>query len=123
MKPWLLALLLALNACGGEIKVFFSPNGGCTDAVTNELAKARRTVLVQAYSFTSAPIAKAVADAHKRGVKVTVLLDKSQRTEKYSVADFLQHAGVPTFIDAYLSGQFLPANTLTSPTTFSSLGC
>ena len=28
-----------------------------------------------------------------------ILLDKSQRTEKYS-ADFVAHAGIPTFIDA-----------------------
>jgi phosphatidylserine/phosphatidylglycerophosphate/cardiolipin synthase-like enzyme len=56
-------------------------------------------VLVQAYSFTSAPIAKAVVDAHKRGVKVQVVLDKSQRMEKYSSATFLKNAGIPTYID------------------------
>jgi len=61
---------------------------------------ARTTVKVQAYSFTSAPIAKALVDAHKRGVRVEVILDKSQWTEKYSSADFLAHAGIPTRIDA-----------------------
>jgi hypothetical protein len=65
-----------------------------------ELGKAKASILVQAYSFTSAPIAKAVVDAHKRGVRVEVILDKSQRTEKYSAADFVQHAGIPTKIDA-----------------------
>ena len=55
---------------------------------------------MQAYSFTSAPIAKAVLDAHKRGVRVEVILDKSQRTEKYSSADFMANQGVPTKIDA-----------------------
>ncbi len=44
--------------------------------------------LVQAYSFTSAPIAKALLDAHKRGVSVQVILDKSQKTQKYSSATF-----------------------------------
>src|SRR5208283_3803153 len=62
--------------------------------------RAKRTVLVQAYSFTSAPIAKALVDAHKRGVDVEVVLDKSQKTEKYSSADFLAHAGIPTKIDS-----------------------
>ena len=52
------------------------------------------------FSFTSAPIAKALVDAHKRGVEVQVILDKSQRTEKYSSADFVQHAGIPIWIDA-----------------------
>ena len=81
-------------------EVYFSPQGGTTRAVTTALQEAQTTILVQAYSFTSAPIAKALVDAHKRGVKVEVILDKSQRTEKYSSADFLAHAGIPTRIDA-----------------------
>jgi len=57
-------------------------------------------VLVQAYSFTFAPIAKALLNAHKRGIKVEVILDKSQRTQKYSSADFMANSGIPTKIDA-----------------------
>ena len=82
------------------IQVFFSPKGGCTEAVVKELNAAKTFVLVQAYSFTSTPIAKALLEAHKRGVKVEVILDKSQRTEKYSEADFLVNVGIPTWIDA-----------------------
>ena len=55
--------------------------------------------MVQAYSFTSTPIAKALLEAHKRGVKVEVLLDKSQRTAHYSSATFLANSRIPTFID------------------------
>jgi phosphatidylserine/phosphatidylglycerophosphate/cardiolipin synthase-like enzyme len=66
----------AVTAC-------FTPGGNCTDAIVQALADANRTILVQAYSFTSAPIAKALLDAHKSGVQVQVILDKSQRTEKY----------------------------------------
>jgi phosphatidylserine/phosphatidylglycerophosphate/cardiolipin synthase-like enzyme len=81
-------------------EVYFSPHGGCTDAVIRELNRAKSTVLVQAYSFTSAPIAKALLNVHKRGVKVEVILDKSQRTQKYSSATFLFNAGIPVKIDA-----------------------
>ncbi|HEV3342736.1 MAG TPA: phospholipase D family protein [Pirellulales bacterium] len=87
-------------ASPSSVAVFFSPKGGCTEAVVEELQAAGATVLVQAYSFTSTPIAKALVAAHNRGVKVQVILDKSQRTEKYSSATFLHNAGVPTFIDA-----------------------
>jgi phosphatidylserine/phosphatidylglycerophosphate/cardiolipin synthase-like enzyme len=38
--------------------------------------------------------------AHKRGIKVEVILDKSQRTQKYSSATFLSNLGIPTEIDA-----------------------
>jgi phosphatidylserine/phosphatidylglycerophosphate/cardiolipin synthase-like enzyme len=50
-------------------QVCFSPNGGCTDAVVKEIPKAKTEIRVQAYSFTSAPIAKALVEAHKRGEK------------------------------------------------------
>jgi phosphatidylserine/phosphatidylglycerophosphate/cardiolipin synthase-like enzyme len=104
MKTFAATLLFSLSlfvaSAADNIQVFFSPKGGCTEAVVENLDKATNSVLVQAYSFTSAPIAKALIDAEKRGVKVQVILDKSQRTEKYSGADFIQRAGIPTFIDA-----------------------
>lgn len=77
-----------------KLSVYFSPKGGCTEAVVRELAGAKRTVLVQAYSFTNAPIAKALVDAHKRGVTLSAVLDKSQRTEKYTSATFVANAGI-----------------------------
>ena len=101
MKRFVLALFLSVTvATGTDIQVFFSPKGGCTEAIVDSLRTATNAVLVQAYSFSSAPIAKALVDAHKRGVNVTVILDKSQRTERYSEADFFLHADIPTFIDA-----------------------
>jgi len=110
MKRIILIALLCLCACQPvqsqppvappAIEVHFSPRGGCTETIVKELGNAKKMVLVQAYSFTSAPIAKALVDAHKRGVDVRVILDKSQRTAKYSSADFLAHAGIATFIDA-----------------------
>lgn len=79
--------------------VYFSPNGGATDAVVNALADAKKTVLVQAYSFTSQPIAKALLTAKKRGVDVRILLDKSQVTQKYSSAAFFHNVGINPWID------------------------
>jgi len=81
-------------------EVYFSPNGECTNAIIREPNKAQNTVLVQAYSFTSAPIAKALLSAHRRGIKVEVILDKSQRTQSYSSATFLFNVGIPVKIDA-----------------------
>jgi phosphatidylserine/phosphatidylglycerophosphate/cardiolipin synthase-like enzyme len=50
--------------------VCFTPGGNCTDLIVNAIAGAKTSILVQAYSFTSAPIAKALLEAHKRGVQV-----------------------------------------------------
>jgi phosphatidylserine/phosphatidylglycerophosphate/cardiolipin synthase-like enzyme len=80
MKRGIACLLLAclLSASGPQswggpapsIEIFFSLRGGCTEAVVNAVNHATNNVLVQAYSFTSAPIADALVDAHKRGVEV-----------------------------------------------------
>jgi len=84
----------------GTIDAYFSPHGGATDAIVKELNNAKTEILVQAYSFTSKPIAKALLDAKKRGVKIEVILDRSQRSKNYSAADFVAHAGIPTYIDS-----------------------
>jgi phosphatidylserine/phosphatidylglycerophosphate/cardiolipin synthase-like enzyme len=82
-----------------KINIFFSPRGGCTEKIVKELNGAKKSVYVQAYSFTSAPIAEALVNAKKRKVHVEIILDKSQRTERYSSADFVSHAGISTYID------------------------
>jgi phosphatidylserine/phosphatidylglycerophosphate/cardiolipin synthase-like enzyme len=103
----LLAVLL-LSPCAhaadvtlnnAHTQVYFSPDGGCTEAIIKEIGKARREILVQAYSFTSAPVAKALLDAHHRGVMVVAILDKSQRRERYTSATFLANSAIPTYID------------------------
>ena len=97
-----IALLLTVSIQAADTKnwhVYFSPKGGCTEAVVDVLNHAHNTVLMQAYSFTSKPIAEALVNAEKRGVKIQAILDKSQRTEKYTEATFLLHAGIPTYID------------------------
>lgn len=82
-----------------SVDVYFSPRGGCTEAIIKEINRAKTDIYVQAYSFTSSPIAKALLDASKRGVKVEAILDKSQRTAKYSSATFLANVRIATYID------------------------
>jgi phosphatidylserine/phosphatidylglycerophosphate/cardiolipin synthase-like enzyme len=83
----------------GSTEVFFSPNGGATEAIVREIDAAKSEVLVQAYSFTSVPIAQALLNAKKRGVRIEAVLDKSQRSERYTAATFLMNAGIAVVID------------------------
>jgi phosphatidylserine/phosphatidylglycerophosphate/cardiolipin synthase-like enzyme len=80
---------------------YHSPKGGCTDAVVRELKKARREILVQAYSFTSKPIAQALVDAKSRGVHIEILLDKSNEQETYTELGHLIQQGLVPHIDAH----------------------
>lgn len=103
----LLLILAALPALAYDltlkdtpVSVYFSPKGGGQQAIVDAIGQARESVYVQAYSFTSAPIAKALADAARRGVKVEVILDKSQRKETDTGATFLRNEGIPVYLDA-----------------------
>jgi phosphatidylserine/phosphatidylglycerophosphate/cardiolipin synthase-like enzyme len=98
---WLTLFLWSTAALAqtGALRVYFSPNGGCTDAILTQINQAKTEILIQAYSFTSKPIARAMMQAQKRGVRITAVLDKSNRTQKYSAATFLKNVGIPVFID------------------------
>jgi phosphatidylserine/phosphatidylglycerophosphate/cardiolipin synthase-like enzyme len=77
------ALLLALPAHGaGVATTCFTPGEDCTSVIVGEIAAAKREVLVQAYSFTSPEIVKALIDARKRGVDVRAILDRSNFCKK-----------------------------------------
>ena len=52
------------------LTVYFSPKGGAEEAIVKELENAKSSILVQAYSFTSAPIAKDLVAAHERGSRL-----------------------------------------------------
>ena len=57
----------------------FSPHQGATELVVKTIGQAKKSIHVAAYSFTSRPIASALAAAHDKGVDVEVVLDKSQK--------------------------------------------
>ena len=84
---------------GADYTVCFTPGENCTSEIVAALAQAKHNIRVQGYSFTSAPIAKALADAYQRGVDVNVILDKSQQKARYTSARYLYNQGIPVVID------------------------
>lgn len=81
-------------------QVCFTPGENCTKLIVDTINNAKQTVLVQAYSFTSTPIAKALVDAKNRGLDVKIILDKSQvNRNKYSSARYLVNNNIPTWVD------------------------
>ena len=84
----------------GSQEVAFSPKDGATELVVKVINSARQSILLAAYSFTSKPIARALVDAHNRGVDVEVVVDKSQKSARYSSATFLANMGIPVRVDS-----------------------
>jgi phosphatidylserine/phosphatidylglycerophosphate/cardiolipin synthase-like enzyme len=79
--------------------VCFTPGQACSQDLVNVINSSTKSIFVQAYSFTSAPIAKSLFDAFKRGVNIEIILDKSQVTAKYSSAVYFSNANIPLWID------------------------
>jgi len=83
-----------------DVEVFFSPGGDTDRAIAGQIAAARQRVWLAGYYFTSATIARALAQAHARGVDVRVVLDSSQATQQYSSATYFHDHGVALWINA-----------------------
>lgn len=85
---------------GPSVSVCFTPNKQCQSQIIAEINKAKNSIYVQAYSFTDRDIAQALVNAFKRGVKVRVLLDKSNRNDTRSAKDILIHNKIPLRFDS-----------------------
>ncbi len=94
---WLVLLVfLPLQVGAGEVRVFFSPRGGCEEAILAQLDGARKSIHVAMYAFTSRYLAQALVRARERGVDVKVVLDRSfQEESEYSKGDYLKRKGIP----------------------------
>jgi phosphatidylserine/phosphatidylglycerophosphate/cardiolipin synthase-like enzyme len=84
-----------------SVQSFFSPKGGCTEAIVREIGHARHEILVLAYSFTSKPIAQALVDAKLRGVHVEIVLDHSNEHELYTDLHYFLEQGLTPVIDPH----------------------
>jgi phosphatidylserine/phosphatidylglycerophosphate/cardiolipin synthase-like enzyme len=81
---------LAANLCGAEnIKVYFSPNGGCQQAVISEIRKALQTIDIAMYYLSSREIAQALVKAQENNVRVRIVLDQGQEIESASKSGYL----------------------------------
>lgn len=76
-----------------------APGADCTRLVVEAVDGARSSLLVQAYNFSEPRIVAAIAAAFRRGVAVTVLLDKTSPSQKGAGAPHLAAEGVPVYID------------------------
>jgi phosphatidylserine/phosphatidylglycerophosphate/cardiolipin synthase-like enzyme len=85
LLPWI---------CSAQgIKVYFSPNGGCQQAVVAEIRKATRTIDIAMYYLSSRDIAQALVKAQGRDVQVRIVLDQGQEIESASKSGYLIKRG------------------------------
>lgn len=95
-----LLICLFLSGCiCPKTTICFTPGNKCTEHITDTIDKSKRSILVQAYEFTSRPIAESLIRAKNRGIDVKVVLDESQIHSKYSIINELFKQNIPIWID------------------------
>jgi len=92
---FLTVLSIALFAIPVNVEIYFSPNGGCQQAVIDATNQAGGKIDVAMYIFTEGDIAKALIAAKDRGVQVRVVLDGGNVNSTYSKAKFLANNDIP----------------------------
>jgi phosphatidylserine/phosphatidylglycerophosphate/cardiolipin synthase-like enzyme len=99
-----------------EYAVGFSPDTSAQESILEAINASTNQILVATHSFTSRPVAKALADAHLRGVKVFVIADELEARKKHSVASYLADRGLPVQLngrDKIFPHNFLVVDDLT----------
>ena len=81
------------------VEVFFSPQDSDTETIIREISNAKSEIHVQACPFIPASIAGALVTAHRRGVKVEIIIGKCTKDEENTSAAFLSNAGLPTYMN------------------------
>ncbi len=88
------------QAAHGTVEALFSPWNDVEAALLRALREAKKTIYVQAFSFTSRNLARALVEAHTRGVKVEVLADREQTVKaENSQIPVLVAAGIPVELE------------------------
>lgn len=82
-----------------KIDLCFTPPSNCARLITDVIDRARNTIHMQAYGLTHPEIINSLIKANERGVKVRVLLDRSNLTQKYSKIEELKQAGIEVGVD------------------------
>lgn len=87
-------------AASGTVQVLFSPWHDAQAALVELIRSARQSIRIQAYVFTSRTLARALLEAHRRGIDVQVLTDAEQLGRMVnSQIPKLAAAGIPVGVE------------------------
>lgn len=95
IKQLIVVCLLFVSAISyADAQVYFSPNGGCQNAVIAEISKAQKTIDIAMYYLTSREIAQELLKARDRKIDIRIVLDQSQENQTYSKSRYLIKNGI-----------------------------
>lgn len=83
-----------------QVEVAFTPGEDISGKIVRAIQHAQQQILVQAFSFTHAAIARALLEARQRGIDVQLIADRKQTEAlERSQIPSLAYGGVPVWLD------------------------
>ena len=79
---------------GKVSRALFSPQDNIKDIIINLIEHEQKSINLAIYSFTDPDITKALIDAHNRGIRVEVAVDRGYASDKFSRVSQLANAGI-----------------------------
>lgn len=88
-----IVIFLYISCCYADANVYFSPSGGCQDAIISEISRSQKTIDIAMYYLTTREIAQELVKAKDRGVSTRIVLDQSQENMSSSKSRYLIKRG------------------------------
>ncbi|OZJ04095.1 hypothetical protein BZG36_02853 [Bifiguratus adelaidae] len=82
-----------------KVKSVFFPGQSSFETLLSTLHRAQRSLDICVFTITDNDVARAITDAHRRGVRVRVITDDDQETSRGSDIPELRHAGIQVKTD------------------------
>jgi len=81
-------------------KILFGPDENIESFIISQINSAKKGIIVLAFWFTWKPIADSLIEAHQRGVKVRLVLDKRSCEVKLKDVDPVRELVVPRYLES-----------------------
>lgn len=78
-----------------NIAIYFSPNGGCTNAIVSAMNATTSTADLAIYSVNHPAIRDAIINAYNRGVHIRLVCDKTEAALRSSATAIFSKTGIP----------------------------
>ena len=86
--------ILQVYPCYADISAFFTPSKKCENSIIQRINSAEKSIDAAVYAINNKDIVKALKKAHERGVKIRILTDKLQASNKNSEVIELYEFGI-----------------------------
>ncbi len=91
MRKIIMLLALSLYVCSAKSELFIMPfeQDSALKSLQGALMRAQKSIDIAIYSFTNREIAKTLRDSAKRGVKIRIIFDESNKNDSRSMIGYL----------------------------------